>query len=388
MSRPNKTSVRGLYKRRDGRFRIDLRWTDRKGRAQRHVELLPIGTPLGAAKARAQQVLEDALAGRDTKPKADTVVLLSHAFDAYLIWVQTNKPKSFKDRTSIAKGWVDAVGDVAIGKLDAELVELYKAQRKVDRAGHATINRGVAVVKHMVGLAVRSNWAWMTRERADAIRDVEMLDEPDGRQRPIAPTELDAIFAAFTRVDSRFCRRVVAAALLTGCRLGELIGLRVGNVDLRRKRIDLTHTKQKRRHEIVITPPLADLLKEALAESKGGFVFVSRRGEPYTVSGFSKQFAKVAERANCGDITFHDLRRHVGTTLINDGERLEVVSKLLGHSTVAVTQRSYAHLSTEAVKGAFEHLGKMFATPLPPAAKVKVRTGKKSRRSSDGATDS
>src|SRR5690606_7907626 len=72
---------------------------------------------------------------------------------------------------------------------------------------------------------------------------------------------------------------------------------------------------------------------------------------------------RVADRAGVPDVTFHDLRRHVGTQLINAGERLEVVSKLLGHQTVAVTQRSYAHLATAATASAFERLAVAFSLP-------------------------
>jgi integrase len=147
-------------------------------------------------------------------------------------------------------------------------------------------------------------------------------------------------------------------------------------VDLRRKLIDLSRPKQNRNHQIVIGPPLAAVLKEALAEAADGFVFLSGRGKPYTVDGFSKHFAKVAARAGVPDITFHDLRRHVGTLLINAGERLDVVSKLLGHSTVAVTQRSYPHLATEATRGAFATLAS-FAPALPPAKQRKSHNSQK-----------
>lgn len=41
-------------------------------------------------------------------------------------------------------------------------------------------------------------------------------------------------------------------------------------------------------------------------------MFVNRKGKPYTGAGFSKHFANAAKRAGCLDITFHDLRRHVG----------------------------------------------------------------------------
>ncbi len=366
----SKTGIQGLYRDGDGRYRIDLRWKDRRGINGRHQEVMPLGTPAGSARLRAQTVLSAALAGTlAPRGAAATAGKLSEAFKQYLEWVETNRPKAHKQRKSIAKVWVETVGDVPVDRLDAPLLETYKTKRKA--AGdteNATINKGLMVVKHMCGLAARSGWAWMDRERAAIIREVGTLEEPPGRQRPIKPAELRAIFAAFTRSDARFARRVVQAALLTGCRLGELLALQESDLDSRRKVFDLSKTKQNRNHQIVITPPLAAVLKDALAEEgrKGGAVFVNRFGRAYTVDGFSKHFAHVTDRAGVPDITFHDLRRHVGTLLINEGERLEVVSKLLGHSNVAVTQRSYAHLATDATRAAFGRLAD-FAPALPPA---------------------
>jgi len=380
MPRTNTSGIRGLYFDADGRARIDLRYKDAKGKEQRHKEVFPPGTTKGAARLRAQTVLGAALSGTLAPRGNATPLKLSEAFDAYNKWVATNRPKAHKQRLSIAKVWIDTVGDVPIERLDGSLLETYKAKRLA--AGDtkpATINKGLMVVKHMCGLAARSEWGWMDRERAAIIREVGMLQEPPGRQRPIKPKELEAILAAFKRADSRFARRVVQAALLTGCRLGEILDLRAEEVDLRAKLIDLSRTKQNRNHQIVVTPPLAAVLGEALAEPKRKgvvHVFVSRKGVPYTVDGFSKHFAHVADRAKLPDITFHDLRRHVGTLLINAGERLEVVSKLLGHSNVAVTQRSYAHMATDATRAAFSRLA-LFAPALPPAGAPPKRKRRK-----------
>jgi len=377
MPRINKTGIRGLFTDANGRRRIDLRWTDPKtGAPRRYQEKLPRGLPAAAARLRAQTVLSSALAGTLIERQAGVAGSLSEAFDDYLTWVATNRPKAHKQRKSIKAKWIATVGDVPIERLDAALLESYKAKRKAAGTAPATINKGLMVVKHMCGVAAKAGWAWMDRERAALIREVETLTEPPGRQRPIRKPELDAIFAAFKRKDSRFARRVVQAALLTGCRLGELLALEAGDVDLKRKLIDLSKTKQNRNHQIVITPPLAAVLREALAEEerKGEHVFVNRKGAPYTVDGFSKHFAHVAERAKVPDITFHDLRRHVGTLLINEGERLEVVSKLLGHSTVAVTQRSYAHLATDATRAAFDKLGNAFSLPPTPAPRARKRS--------------
>lgn len=385
MPRISKTGIRGLFLDADGRRRIDLRWTDPKtGAPERYQEKLPRGLPAAAARIRAQAVLASALSGTLVKRQAGAVSKLGQAFDEYLSWVATNRPKAHKQRKSIKAVWLEVVGDVSIDRLDAALLETYKSRRVAKNTAPATVNKGLKTVKHMADLAAKGSWGWMDRERAATIREVELLTEPPGRQRPIKPAELNAVFAEFRRVDSRFARRVVQAALLTGCRLGEILAIEAGDVDLKRKLIDLSKTKQNRNHQIVIAPPLAAVLKEALAEERGGSaVFINSKGDRYTVDGFSKHFARVAERAGVPDITFHDLRRHVGTLLINGGERLEVVSKLLGHSTVAVTQRSYAHLATDATRAAFDHLGKAFS--LPPTTPPRGSPRKKTGRSAIGA---
>lgn len=47
---------------------------------------------------------------------------------------------------------------------------------------------------------------------------------------------------------------------------------------------------------------------------------------------------------NLSEVSPHTLRRTFGSTLLNQGVRLEVVSKLLGHSNTKVTEDSYAEL--------------------------------------------
>ena len=49
-------------------------------------------------------------------------------------------------------------------------------------------------------------------------------------------------------------------------------------------------------------------------------------------------------------MNFHDLRRSCAKLLIKAEVDLYVVSKLLGHSTVVVTQQRYGHLQTKRIK--------------------------------------
>lgn len=66
------------------------------------------------------------------------------------------------------------------------------------------------------------------------------------------------------------------------------------------------------------------------------------RGCPRTVSG-----------ENVSAITPHTLRRTFGSDLLNRGLRLEVVSRLLGHSSTVVTERAYAQLLAPTIRDEF-----------------------------------
>lgn len=58
---------------------------------------------------------------------------------------------------------------------------------------------------------------------------------------------------------------------------------------------------------------------------------------------------RVGERAGVKGLHPHTLRRTYGSALINDGLRLEVISKLLGHSSTTITEKSYAALLDETI---------------------------------------
>lgn len=66
------------------------------------------------------------------------------------------------------------------------------------------------------------------------------------------------------------------------------------------------------------------------------------RGCPRTVSG-----------ENLSTLTPHTLRRTFGSYLVNRGLRLEVVSRLLGHSSTVVTERAYAELLAPTIRDEF-----------------------------------
>jgi integrase len=56
-------------------------------------------------------------------------------------------------------------------------------------------------------------------------------------------------------------------------------------------------------------------------------------------------------------MTLHDLRHCAGSLMLADGEDIQAVSELLGHSSRAVTERIYAHALRNRKRKAGESLG-------------------------------
>jgi hypothetical protein len=86
---------------------------------------------------------------------------------------------------------------------------------------------------------------------------------------------------------------------------------------------------------------------------------VTRTGTPMCSRCVWKAVRTIAARGEMrlpggANVTPHALRRTFATDLLNRGVRLEVISRVLGHSSTAVTERHYAHLGDERLRAEVE----------------------------------
>jgi integrase len=156
-------------------------------------------------------------------------------------------------------------------------------------------------------------------------------------------------------------RPIVVAALQSGMRLGEVVGLRKENVDLEGGVVTLTRTKSNRVRSIHLNPALREVLANAMATSRDSRLFVNQNGEPYTADGVRCLFRRACTAAGVTNFRFHDLRHTTATRLRRAGEGLDVIAEVLGHSTMTMARR-YAHLGKDQVRDAMAKL------PAPAAA--------------------
>ena len=95
----------------------------------------------------------------------------------------------------------------------------------------------------------------------------------------------------------------------------------------------------------------------------GDFVFTTATGAPLDHSNVLHDFQAAVARAGLRRQRFHDLRHACATLLLEQGEELGVVSKILGHSNVATTADVYAHLTPAMAQRAAERLDGILRRP-------------------------
>jgi len=173
-----------------------------------------------------------------------------------------------------------------------------------------------------------------------------------GSKEPKVPSrdEIECVVAA-ARPHQRLALGLAALAGLRAC---EIRGLRRCDVDLERGLItvrqaichgEVAAPKSGNERVVPIAAPLVSLLKEAHSRSKDpvGSVCRTRSGKSWSQSGIHSALLRAQARAGIDGWTLHTLRHSFVTELFRRGVGAPAVQRLVGHHSLAVTQR-YSHV--------------------------------------------
>lgn len=145
----------------------------------------------------------------------------------------------------------------------------------------------------------------------------------------------------------------------TGIRFGELAGLRIGCVDLVKRRLTIdrsvsevggklewSDTKNHSSRSVTFPSMLVEPLREQIGgRASGELVFPSRSGEPIRNPSWSKRvFRPAVELAQLAPLTPHDLRDTYASLAIAAKASPKDVQRQLGHSSAAMTLDVYSGL--------------------------------------------
>jgi integrase len=146
---------------------------------------------------------------------------------------------------------------------------------------------------------------------------------------------------------------IIRLLILTGCRKGEIEGLKWSEIRPNFDYIDF-HDSKTGQKTIPISDPVRKILQNTIRINGSPYVFPGTDiQKPY--QGLKRVWERVRLDAGLEDVRIHDLRHTFASMAANKGVGLAVVASLLGHRSVATTKR-YAHLFDETTKKASEDI--------------------------------
>ncbi len=290
--------------------------------------------------------------GRYLEKKCQPKETLDQIGKRYIEWVEAVGQKdvrSKKWRLEVLKGFFGK--DAPLSAITRARIEEFQTWRKstTGESGRmstpATVNREVALIKHMLTKAVE--WGILSDNPA---RRIKLFREDNRRLRYLTPEEIKALLEAC----SPTMRQVVILALHTGMRKGEILNLLWENINLRERYIELLNQKNGERSTIPLNQTVIDMLRSIPRRLDSKYVFTGKTPDkPFC--DLKRQFEKAVAKAGLDGVTFHILRHTCASHMVMAGVDLATVKEILRHKSIEMTLR-YSHLSPAHKKSAVDAL--------------------------------
>ena len=172
------------------------------------------------------------------------------------------------------------------------------------------------------------------------------LKLPDVLPRAMNPADVRKLLSV---IDAIRDRALILLLLRTGMRIGEALGLRLNDLDIRDRKVHLFEGEKNSMGRVVYLSDdalFAIKLWLRRRDKNKEFVFYGRGNGHLCYSTGRSRFVNYLKKAGLEQksYTVHCLRHTFASELLNAGMRLECLQQLLGHQDIEVTRR-YARLT-------------------------------------------
>lgn len=218
----------------------------------------------------------------------------------------------------------------------------------VEKYNHAVIiknNRSISFQRGMVG-AIK---LFYTTQQQTAM-DIERLQRPFKESRlpeVLSKEEVQKIIDATENIKHK---SILSLIYSCGLRIGEVIALKIKDLDKERKLIKIVQAKGKKDRYVTYSEKLKLLLRKYYDIYKPKeFLFEGQYGGPYTERSAAAILQRAVEKCRIKKrVTLHTLRHSFATHLLESGTDIRYIQELLGHNSPKTTM-IYTHVSSKKI---------------------------------------
>lgn len=221
----------------------------------------------------------------------------------------------------------------------------------------ATVNKLPILFKIIYNLGKKRKVHGTANNPADG---VALFVTNNAKERYLSLEETQRLQDALEQSANPQLKFIVPLMLMFGCRKRELLDAKWVDVDLERRNWHIPMSKTGKARNIPISAKALEMLR--MLPRWNGCPYVVPN--PETKKPYGNLFCAwdtARKRAGLPDVRMHDLRHSFASNLVNAGQSIYVVSKLLGHTQVKTTAR-YSHLSDATLLSAVDLAAQVIGT--------------------------
>lgn len=220
-------------------------------------------------------------------------------------------------------------------------------KKQISRTTIANYTRNIKVFFNYLHTIERE----ITKNPCETIENIK----PDRKQKKfITQEDFMLLLRQFDTSKFHNYRNVVVLKLLmdTGARISEALAITAEHIDFNHKSILIVNPKNKQQRYVYFSPKLANELKSWMKYkdrySNSVYMFPTTKGTQLDIRNFEKQLKEAGERVNLSvhpHLFRNSFAKHY---ILNSGDWFSLC-KILGHSSVEVTMKSYLDFTDEEI---------------------------------------
>jgi integrase/recombinase XerD len=194
----------------------------------------------------------------------------------------------------------------------------------------------------------------VTLRRLDLVAGIYHIREPQKIPQVMSPDETRRLLAVAANLK---VRTLLSLGYGCGLRAGEVVRLKVKDIDRAQKIIRVEQAKGRKDRNVMLSPETLDLLRQWWKARPSGYDGTTplqerwlfpggRPGKPLTTRQLSRLFHEAVDAAGIKkSVTLHALRHSFATHLLERGTDIRIIQALLGHDKLDTTAR-YTRVAT------------------------------------------
>jgi integrase len=363
-----------IYYKLDGKFKVEIMGWESQGATEnkavlalaslKEAQRTGVGARTLAEKRKVAMEREQKEKAARIQQEKERITFFSIFNKYYKQATQDKVPRLCENEKILFGKWLNPlIGSLPMKDISPFILE--KLKKQMFDAGRAprTITYALALVRQVFNYAKNND----LYNGDNPVSKVKKPSEDNRRTRFLPHEEVSLLLDELKKV-SATTHDAALISLHCGLRAGEIFKLTWNDVDFRNESVLIKDTKSGRNRNAIMTQDVKEMLerRRGLSTTCGnssGLVFLSRTGEKITE--VSDAFARAVDRLgfNTGitdrrqKVVFHTLRHTYASWLVMSGVDLYTVQRLMGHSTISMTER-YSHLAPDHLKKAVGKLEK------------------------------